>query len=61
MLKDKAPDIMEEFVLQNTPADIDILECLATLGFISPSKVKLAKTIQDKVTAKLTIDESSQP
>ena len=59
MLKDKDPDITENFVLENTPADADALLILTTLGFISPSKMETAKKIQELVMNRLSGERSS--
>ncbi len=54
VLKDKVPEITEAVVRDNTPGDIDVLEVLATLGFISPDKMQRAKLIQEAVVKKAT-------
>ena len=59
MLKDKIEGLTEQTVLENTPADIDILDILSKLGFISPSKMKTVKGIQDLVQDKLSGETSS--
>jgi hypothetical protein len=59
MLKDNLPDLTEQEVLNNTPADIDAMECLAMLGFINPRKVEIAKKLEKLAIDKLTTENSS--
>jgi hypothetical protein len=40
--------ITEQWVKENTPGDIDVLECFEILGFISPKGRKIAQAIQEK-------------
>jgi hypothetical protein len=47
------PGFTEQYVLDNTPGDIDFIECMTTLGFINPNKVQLAKTIQETLQKNL--------
>jgi|ERR1035437_965357 hypothetical protein len=54
ILKDKDPEITEQFVLENTPGDIDVLECLTTLGFISQKKAETTRLIEEAVVKKVT-------
>lgn len=42
-LKDSDPAITEQYVLENTPATIDLMGCLAELGFMSPKKTEPVK------------------
>jgi hypothetical protein len=49
ILKEVDNSITEEFVLENTPADIDVLGTLEMLGFINPKQVQAAKVIQEKL------------
>jgi hypothetical protein len=56
VLKDVDPEITEDFVLQNTPADIDVLECLTMLGFMSPQQMERARKVEESITKKLTLD-----
>lgn len=60
MLKDQIPELTEDQVLQNTPADLDGLELLCQLGFIHPSKLEVAKAIQAKILNQSTTQNSSQ-
>jgi hypothetical protein len=53
--------ITEQFVLQNTPADIDVLECLTTLGFMNPQRKELAKKMEQNLAKKLISDDFLQP
>lgn len=53
------PEITEEFVLNNTPGDIDLMETLTTLGFMNPKKMEIAQKIQGNVIKALTTDSSS--
>lgn len=41
MLRDSEPDITEKFVQENTPGDTDPIDMFVTLGFVSPSKLKI--------------------
>jgi hypothetical protein len=59
VLKDKDESITIEWVKDNTPADIDVLECLATLGFIKPKQMEAAKSLQEKIVEKLITPDSS--
>lgn len=59
VLKDVEPALTEDFVFQNTPADIDIMECLTTLGFMSPQRKELAKKLEKALENRLTSDNSS--
>jgi hypothetical protein len=59
VLKDKIPDLTEELVFANTPADIDIIECMSMLGFIDPRKAALAKQLQESVLNRWTTKDSS--
>ena len=60
VLKDVDSSITEEFVFKNTPADIDIGECLAMLGFMSPRQKELAKKVEEALQKQLTMENSSQ-
>lgn len=55
LLKDKIPDLTQDIVAQNVPGDIDVIDTLATLGFINPEKVRTAKNLQKAVIEKLTM------
>lgn len=59
MLKDQEPELTEEIVLANLPADLDALEILAFLGFIKSSKVEQAKKIREAIVEKLSGEKSS--
>jgi hypothetical protein len=59
MLKDKIPDLTEDDVLSNTPADIDSMEIMVHLGFLNSTNLELAKAAKAKVLSRLTIDNSS--
>ena len=59
MLKDLEPSITEEIVLQNTPADIDVNECLVMLGFVNQSKSVITKKMEEKLESLLTTENSS--
>jgi hypothetical protein len=59
MLKDKIADLTEELVMQNTPADVDVMQVLSVLGFINPSKMEQASKIKDALVKKLTGESSS--
>jgi hypothetical protein len=59
VLKDSDPTITEEFVWNNTPGDIDPLECMVTLGFMSPKKAETAQIIKGLIEKKQTSDSSS--
>ena len=52
MLKDQNSELTEEIVLNNIPADIDALEVLTILGFMSPTKLNEAKEILKKIYQK---------
>lgn len=59
MLKDIDPAITEEFVLQNCPADLDVIDCLTQLGFMNPQRTELAKKVQKNMENRLTSEGSS--
>ncbi len=40
VLKDKIPDLTEEFVLDNTQGNIDFVELMVTLGFVNPTRAE---------------------
>lgn len=58
VLKDVEPSITEQEVLDNTPGDIDPVECLTNLGFINQRKAETAKNIEDALLRKATSDNS---
>jgi hypothetical protein len=58
ILVDKDPTITEEWVRENTPADIDAIECLITLGFLSQKKREAVKKMEEIVEKKLTTESS---
>jgi hypothetical protein len=58
VLKDKIPDLTEKEVLENTPADIDVMDCLSILGFINPKKVEMTRKIQENLMNRLTTENS---
>ncbi len=60
MLKEKNPELTEEVVMLHTPADVDGLEILTKLGFINPSKLAMAKKVQENIMNQLTSESSSQ-
>lgn len=45
VLKESKPDLTEEFVLENTPGDIDVLDLFVRLGFLNPARIKAALQI----------------
>lgn len=55
MLKEKEPDLTEQQVFENLPADLDYLEVLTMLGFINPSRLAVVRATQEAVMKKLTI------
>jgi hypothetical protein len=59
VLKDVKPDITEEDVLKNIPADIDVMGILVTLGFMSQSKMEEAMSLAKAIEKKLTTGISS--
>ena len=59
MIKDQEPTISEEDIIKLLPADIDGLELLTILGFISPSNLAKVKEVKDGIMKKLTTDNSS--
>ena len=50
--------ITEENVLEKTPGDIDVIDILTKLGFISPRNTEKAKKLEEAVMKKLTSDSS---
>ena len=54
--KESNLEITEDYILNNCPGDVDTLDILGKLGFISPEKIRLAqamlKTVQDKMIIK---------
>lgn len=59
MLRDKIENLTEQTVLENTPADVDTISILETLGFMSPTKAQMAKNIQEILEKKLNGEKSS--
>jgi hypothetical protein len=51
--------VTEEWVNEEFPADIDILECLMSLGFISPKGLEIARKVRIAIIEKQTGDKSS--
>jgi hypothetical protein len=60
MLKSQIPELTEQIVMENVPADIDTLQTLSTLGFISPTKLALTKAIQNKIMSPSPSENSLQ-
>lgn len=58
ILKDYDAEITEKFVLENTPADIDIIEVLTQLGFLSPTKMAQVKAMEAAVLKQTTGEAS---
>ena len=54
VLKDKYSDVTEEWLLENLPANIETLEVLVKLGFMTPQKAELATTMLETETRKIT-------
>lgn len=52
VLRDCDPSMTEEKVRGLLPADIDPLDILSTLGFISPAKAEKAKAIEEALVKK---------
>jgi hypothetical protein len=46
ILRESDPNITEDFVAKNTPAEIDVIDILTTLGFMTPQKAEQAKGLQ---------------
>ena len=59
VIKDVDKDITEKFVFENAPADLNVIECLTMLGFMSPQRMELAKKLEEIVQKKLTTENSS--
>lgn len=59
MLKDKIPDLSEEYVLSHIPADIDSMELMVQLGFLNPSSLELVRAAKAQILSKLTTLNSS--
>lgn len=59
MLKSQIPDLTEDYVLSHIPADIDSMELMVQLGFLSPSNLELARAAKANLLKKLTTDNSS--
>ena len=59
VIKKSDPTVEESWVKENTPADIEFLDCLATLGFISQKRVEIAKKINQEVEKKLASGDFS--
>ena len=59
ILKDQITDLTFEQVMQGTPADIDVVECLVTLGFINPKKAEVTKKIEEAIAKNSTTENSS--
>ena len=49
-----------DFIKDNVRGDIDVLEVLAMLGFMSPLQIEKTKLVQEAVQKKLTSANSSQ-
>lgn len=60
MLKDEEPELTEDTVFKNIPADINPLEILTTLGFMNPSNLEMIKKVQEALDNKSTTPRSSQ-
>jgi hypothetical protein len=61
VLRDVIPNLTEQDVSDNVPADIDVLNLLTVLGFMSQQQANLASQIKEVVTNKnRTTGESSQ-
>lgn len=54
VLKDKVADLTEDVVRQNVSADVDPLDVLTTLGFISPDKKEKVRIVEEAITKKAT-------
>lgn len=52
-------NITEQEVLDKTPGDIDVMETLSALGFISPRNMERAKQLQNAVASRLNTEKSS--
>ncbi len=59
VLRNKIDNLTEKDVLDKTPADIEVIDVLITLGFINPKKATATKLLQKAVVDKLTSVESS--
>lgn len=52
-------NVTEDFVLDNAPGDIDVMETIATLGFMSQQKVEAMRRIQNALAKVNNGGESS--
>jgi hypothetical protein len=59
ILKGVEPSLTEDGVLDTVPGDINVIETLALLGFMTPSQKELALKAQKIVTDKLNMLSSS--
>jgi len=57
MLRDVDKTITEQYITENTPATVSVIDVLATLGFINPT---MQKTISKLVETKQQEHSSSQ-
>lgn len=53
MLKEKKPDLTEAIVRENIPGDVDPLDVLTKLGFISPDRMEKTRAIEEALTKKI--------
>ncbi len=60
VLSDVIPGITQADVIKKTPADIDVLPLLVTLGFMSPQQAQRAGMIQLEAVKKSIGNNSSQ-
>ncbi len=60
VLSDVINDLSLEDVINKTPADIDVLSILVTLGFMSPQQAQRAGMIQLELAKRSTGNSSSQ-
>lgn len=61
LLKKEIPDITEDMVLDDSRGDIDVMEALTYLGFMSPDKLEMAKRLQERLGNLPTGLKSSPP
>src|SRR5258708_7365757 len=53
------PTITEDWVIENTPGDVDIFKCLEVLGFMNPRQLEIAQKLSEGQTKILTSSNSS--
>jgi hypothetical protein len=59
ILKDKYPEITEEYLLDVLPGDLDFSENLVMLGFMNPRQMNLSQQIEAEMEKKIADTKKS--